>query len=98
MGRRMGAPFHDRIEVQLAFIDGAADVVGRAGVEGLDEDEAGFRRADDGQALQLHNGAVAGYVHVQVFHKAGRGFARAYAGEFLPGEVHGLEHGFLRLQ
>ena len=69
-----------------------------ARVKGLDEDEAGFRRADDGQALQLHDGAVAGDVHVQVFNEAGGGFSRAHAGEFLFGEVHGLEHGFLRFQ
>ena len=69
-----------------------------ARIKGLDEDETGFRRADDGQALQFHDGAVAGDMYVQVFHEAGGGFARAYAGEFLFGEVHGLEHGFLRFQ
>lgn len=34
----------------------------------------GSGRADDGQALQLHDGAVAGDVHVQVFNEAGEAF------------------------
>ena len=42
-----------------------------ARINGLDEDETGFRLADDGQALQFHDGAVAGDMYVQVFHEAG---------------------------
>lgn len=42
-GQADGAAFHQRVEVQLAFIDGAADVMDGARVKGLDEDEAGFR-------------------------------------------------------
>ena len=65
----------------LRFLDRLLDVLGGAGVEGLDDEQARLGRGDERELLELHRRAVG--FHVDVFDERGRGLAGAHGGKFV---------------